>query len=111
MCEKSVAQLDTGPVMISLRMPLAPSCLSHCPATKRLPTAISGALDQPDRVLRAVEHSTAGALPLPPRHHALTLHLPLTPLLPPPHVGGKVRSTPLPLAPDDSHLEVFPTPL
>src|SRR5215467_4013195 len=70
--EKSVAQSETGPVMISLRVPMgSSSTVSRTSLGKRSSTVMRGLLTKFDCALRAVRHRQASVVFPVGRHDAV----------------------------------------
>src|SRR5580704_13375975 len=77
-CEKSVAQSETGPVMISLRVPSgSPPSGGSGSRLKRSSMVMSGLPDEVDRLFGAAEHGAAGVGHGARRDHAVTEHGPV----------------------------------
>src|SRR5580692_12877436 len=100
--EKSVAQSETGPVMISLRVPSISSSpvsgVSWVNWVKRSSTAMSPLLEQLDGVLGAVENGQAGVALRLGRHGAVGQNLPVALFVVSEQAGGEVVAAAVPLA-------------
>src|SRR5580698_3857506 len=106
MCEKSVAQSETGPVTIGLRVPTSTSARgSRNSRGKRSSTVMSGLLQQVDRAFRAVGSGEPRFLLLAVRHDAGAEDLPEALVVVPEQVGRKVVAAAVALAATGVYLQ------
>src|ERR1700733_9151557 len=99
MCEKSVAQSDTGPVTISLRVPSGTSSgRSLKSRANRSSTVMSGLLEEFDRAFRAVGNRETSLALLVGRDYAVTEDRAQAFLVVTEQVRGEVVAPAVPLA-------------